>query len=206
MAREGLPYIAGVLAVAWISATISPLLSIALIVLACMIGFFFRDPKCIAPPSFDGLCSPANGKVMSIEPWQEHPEGKSGYIRISIYLSIFNVHVNRSPIAGTIKNITYTPGAFTSMTQARAFKVNENNLIELESAQGIIFFRQIAGLVARRIVCYPKLGDVISQCQKIGLIKFGSGMQLMFPRHLAPTVTVGQMVKLGSIIARPNQT
>jgi phosphatidylserine decarboxylase len=161
---------------------------------------FFRDPERQAPTGPVAV-SPADGKVVAVVP------GAGGNNRVSIFLNIFDVHVNRTPIAGKIKCIKYKKGEFLVASKAAASDANEQNILTVEGLVGghrtQVTFKQIAGLVARRIICYKRVGDVVAPAERIGLIKFGSRVDVLFGPEWAVTVKPGERVAAGSsVIAR----
>lgn len=167
-------------------------------VLALFCLYFFRDPERIPPPG-NRLLAPADGKVVAIKQ-------VDGQTRVSIFLNIFNVHVNRTPIAGRIAGIVYQRGKFLNAGHEAASAENEQNTLTIESPIGSdstrIVCRQIAGLIARRIVCYRKPGDILATAERIGYIKFGSRVDLIYGPEWNTAVRLGQQVRAGtSIIA-----
>jgi phosphatidylserine decarboxylase len=144
--------------------------------------------------------SPADGRVVVVT--DEDYAGRPGK-RISIFLAIWNVHVNRSPAAGTIVKMDYRPGKFLAAMRARASMENEQNVISLSTASGEMVFKQIAGLIARRVVCWKKAGDTVQRGERIGLVRFGSRVDLWVPRDAEILVALGDNVKGGSsVLAR----
>jgi phosphatidylserine decarboxylase len=167
-------------------------------VLALFCLYFFRDPERIPPPG-DWLLAPADGKVVAVK-------AMDGQTRVSIFLNIFNVHVNRTPVPGRIANIVYQAGKFLNAGHEAASAENEQNTLTIETTIGNavtrIVCRQIAGLIARRIVCYKKPGDTLATAERIGYIKFGSRVDLVFGPEWKTTVRIGEQVRAGkSIIA-----
>src|SRR6202051_2963868 len=171
-----------------------------LIGLAAFIFYFFRDPQRAVPADPGAIVSPADGRVVVVT--DEDHAGVPGK-RISIFLAIWNVHVNRSPAAGTITKMDYRPGKFLAAMMARASTENEQNVISLSTASGEMVFKQIAGLIARRVVCWKKIGDVVQRGERIGLVRFGSRVDLWIPREAEILVALGDNVKGGSsVLAR----
>lgn len=165
---------------------------------------FFRDPVRRPPPGEETLVSPADGRVTDVS---EIPAGRDlnePSVRVGIFLSVFDVHVNRTPCAGVVKSTRYTPGAFLDARNPECAKRNERNdiLIERPAAKDQVLIRQISGAIARRIVCSIKENDVVEKGQRVGMIKFGSRTELYVPsRSLAEvTVKVGDRVKGGETI------
>jgi phosphatidylserine decarboxylase len=175
IAKEGFPYIA-VLALLGIAAFWIHWLWFAIVLfgLALFVTFFFRDPDRTFTGSEREIASPADGKVVWIR-------NENGVEAISIFLSVFNVHINRAPIAGKISNIEYHKGKFLIAYDERASVENERNSITMDHNGQIVRFVQIAGLIARRIVCWRSAGESLAVGDKIGLIKFGSRVDVFLP-------------------------
>jgi phosphatidylserine decarboxylase len=170
---------------------------IILLLLAAFIFYFFRDPERVIPADPGAIVSPADGRVVVVT--DEENAGRPGK-RMSIFLAIWNVHVNRSPAAGTIAGINYRPGKFSAAMRECASTDNEQNVINLATDAGEITFKQIAGLIARRVVCWKKPGDRVARGERIGLVRFGSRADLWLPRDSELLVKVGDHVKGGSSI------
>lgn len=171
-----------------------------LVLLGLFILYFFRDPERQIPAEPGAVVSPADGRVVEIvdEPLGDRP-GK----RISIFLSIFNVHVNRAPVAGEVRKIEYHPGQFLAAWKEKASDANEQNAITIATPGGEIRFKQIAGWVARRILCWTRIGDEVRIGQRIGMIRFGSRVDIWLPAEAEILVQRGQNVAGGaSQIAR----
>jgi phosphatidylserine decarboxylase len=161
---------------------------------------FFRDPERHAPPGPVAV-SPADGKVVAVVP------GAGGASRISIFLNIFDVHVNRTPIPGKIACVNYKKGEFLVASKEAASDANEQNILTVQGVVGgrhtEVTFKQIAGLIARRIICYKRAGDMVAPAERIGLIKFGSRVDVLFGPEWEITVKPGERVEAGSsVIAR----
>jgi phosphatidylserine decarboxylase len=165
---------------------------------------FFRDPE--RPiPSGPVAVSPADGKVVAIRP------AASGASRVSIFLNIFDVHVNRTPIPGKVTCVSYKKGQFLAANKSQASDVNEQNILTVEGVVGgvrtSVMFKQIAGLIARRIICYKKPGDILEPGERIGLIKFGSRVDVFLGPEWELMVRAGDRVIAGSsVIARILET
>jgi phosphatidylserine decarboxylase len=173
-----------------------PAFGVPLFLLAAFCLYFFRDPERTIPDGAVAV-SPADGKVVAIR--TDDPSSA----RISIFLNIFDVHVNRAPIAGAVTNIEYTKGQFLVASREMASSQNERNTLTIEAEGSRVAFSQIAGLIARRIVCYKKPGDQVSKGERVGLIKFGSRVDVFLGPEWEITVTPGQHVAGGSsILAR----
>lgn len=172
-----------------------PWFAVPLWILAAFCLYFFRDPE-RAIPSGPVAVSPADGKVIALK-----PEG--ALQRISIFLNIFDVHVNRAPIAGAIAKVEYHPGRFHVASREECSTENEQNIVTVEGEGTSVVFRQIAGIIARRIVFKPKPGDRVAAGQRVGLIKFGSRVDVLFGPEWEIVVHLGQHVAGGSsILAR----
>ncbi len=165
--------------------------------LALFVFSFFRDPDRNIPSGPGCVVSPADGRVVVVTP--ESHAGRPG-TRISIFLAIWNVHVNRSPAAGTIAALDYRPGRFYAAMRERASLENEQNVITLRTGAGEIVFKQIAGWIARRVVCWKRPGDAVARGERIGLVRFGSRVDLWLPADSEIRVKVGDSVKGGSSI------
>ena len=156
---------------------------------------FFRDPERQIPPDPAVIVSPADGRVVVIT--DEQNSGRKG-TRISIFLAIWNVHVNRSPAAGVITKLDYRPGKFLAAWDPNASTQNEQNIFTLATSNGTIEFKQIAGLVARRVVSWKKPQDVVARGERVGLVRFGSRVDLWVPEGSELLVKVGDNVSGGS--------
>lgn len=171
-----------------------------LIFLGLFVLFFFRDPRRTPPADPATIVSPADGRVMEIV--DEPLNGKPGR-RISVFLSIFDVHVNRSPIAGRITAIEYRTGKFYAAMRGRASAENEQNSFYVQGERGEVVFKQIAGWIARRIVCWKAVGDSVVRGERVGMIRFGSRMDIWLPEGVEIVTRTGQHVAGGtSILAR----
>lgn len=189
------PLILGVtlLAFRWWWATV-------LVVLGLFVLYFFRDPERQIPADPEAVVSPADGHVVEIV---EESSGVRAGKRISIFLSIFDVHVNRAPVAGKIARLEYKPGRFMAAWEGKASTENEQNLITLRTPRGEMTFKQIAGWVARRIVFWKRPGDDVVAGERVGMIRFGSRVDVWLPECAEVLVRRGQKVAGGStVIAR----
>jgi phosphatidylserine decarboxylase len=171
-----------------------------LIFLALFVLFFFRDPERTPPADQDTIVSPADGRIMEVV--EESRDGKPGQ-RISVFLSIFDVHVNRSPVAGRITSIEYRTGKFYAAMRGRASAENEQNSFYVQSERGEVVFKQIAGWIARRIVVWKAAGDSVVRGERVGMIRFGSRMDIWLPEGVEILARPGQHVAGGSsVLAR----
>jgi phosphatidylserine decarboxylase len=166
--------------------------------------YFFRDPKRAVPQNAGLLVSPADGLVSLIEravPPAELGLGPEPLTRVSVFMSVFNCHVNRAPIAGKVTAVAYRPGTFVNASLDKASEDNERNALAIEMADGRkIVVVQIAGLVARRIVCWIKAGDRVRTGERFGLIRFGSRLDVYLPEGVEPQVTLGQTMIAGETV------
>ena len=156
--------------------------------------FFFRDPERRPPGDAAALLAPADGRVMEAGPAEEAEPGAQ---RVSIFLSIFDVHINRAPAAGEIRAVRYRQGAFRAAFRKDAAERNERNELEMTTERGTIRIRQIAGVVARRIVCRVRAGDRLAPGERFGLIRFGSRTDLLLPPGVTLSVRPGDRVRGG---------
>ncbi|MDY6854045.1 MAG: phosphatidylserine decarboxylase family protein [Thermodesulfobacteriota bacterium] len=163
--------------------------------------FFFRNPKRTIPDHESAVVAPADGRIIYAQKWTEDQFLKRSVFKISIFMSVFNVHVNRIPVSGTIADTHYKKGRFFSANFDKASQLNERNVLLLETKDHKeLLFIQIAGFVARRIVCWIKKGDSVIRGQRFGLICFGSRVDLFLPLETKIEVRVGQKVKGGETI------
>lgn len=174
----------------------------ALVALPVLVALFFRDPPRVSPADTSLVLSPADGKVMHAGPARpgEAPEGT--WLQVTIFLSLFDVHINRTPVTGRVMRVDYVPGTFRA-----AFKpdshANERSEIRIDHDGMVVIVRQVVGVLARRVVCRLQPGDVLTPGQRIGLMKFGSRMDVFLPPSSAVTVTPGDRVVAGeTVIAR----
>ncbi len=192
IARDGWPFIiAGVVATAGFFLLRWNWAGAALLVLTALFVNFFRDPERRVPQDARLILSPADGRVVKVD------ETAAGGKQVSIFLSVFDVHVNRSPIAGKIADVSYNPGAFLPAFDDKASVRNEQNRVTVEDGSFRVVFTQIAGLIARRIVFTKRVGDPVTQGERVGMIKFGSRVDIFLPREVAIVVKVGDGVKGG---------
>jgi phosphatidylserine decarboxylase len=202
--RAGLPFIVGAAVVGLVGGFVwSGLLWLGMAA-ALFCAFFFRDPDRAVPTREGLLVAPADGRVVSIATVPPPPElalGSAPRVRIATFLSVLDVHVNRAPCAGTVKAIAYHPGKFLNAAEDKASEENERNAIAIERPDGrTIAVVQIAGLIARRIVCEIEERQTLRAGQRIGLIRFGSRVDLYLPEGAAPLVAVGQRMVGGETV------
>ncbi len=163
--------------------------------LTLFVVFFFRDPERTVPAGDNLILSPADGRVILIKDIYEPTYLKQDVKQISIFLSVFNVHVNRSPIGGTVDDVKYNPGKFHVASVDKASLDNEQTSMVISNGKQKVLVKQIAGLIARRIVCYAKPGDAIKAGERYGLIRFGSRVDIFLPKNSELRVNVGDRVK-----------
>jgi phosphatidylserine decarboxylase len=205
MVKYGYYYAGGLLAGAGVATWLAGWpYAVPFTILAVFCLNFFRDPE-RAVPSGPVAVSPADGKVVSIR------QDDAGGHRVSIFLNVFDVHVNRTPIAGKLTCVTYKKGEFLVASKEDASTANEQNVMTVQGVVGghstKVVFSQIAGLIARRIICYKRPGDVLSAGERVGLIKFGSRVDVFLGPEWTVTVRVGERVAGGSsVIARIRET
>jgi len=175
-------------------------LGIFIFLLLLFTFYFFRDPNRQIPDEKNIIVSPADGKVIEIEYDQQLLSFKKKFIKISIYLSLWDVHISRIPISGEIIFLKYTKGKFYPAYKSKASQENESNLIGIKTKAGKIFVKQIAGIIARRIVCTIRKGEKVTIAQKYGMIKFGSRVELFLPDSIDVTISKGDYVTGGETI------
>ena len=198
MVRDGyfyaLPLLAAAVLLGWLT---NPAWAIIPCLLAFFFLWFFRDPERAIPQDAGAVVSPGDGKVTDVS---IVTVGNEKWTRLSIFLNVFNVHVNRSPIAGVIRDVRYPRGqSLNAMTQTSA-DLHAQNIVTVEGDGQTVIFKQIAGLLARRIVFYPKAGDRLERGQRVGLIKFGSRVDVLFDASAHVNVKIGDHVKGGTSV------
>jgi len=199
IAREGTVYIVvpAVLMIVLVLVGYWPIAIFFLVITAFML-YFFRDPHRTPPQDSNVIVSPADGRVTRVTALSN--EDQSSGTLVSIFLSPLDVHINRSPISGTITNVSYTNGKFLMATNERASLVNEQNALTIEGENISVVCKQIAGILARRIVCWKDPGDSLTLGERFGLIKFSSRTDLLLPANVSVVVTEGMKVRGGTTI------
>ncbi len=190
----GLAFCAVAVLVGWLTL---PVLAGIPLLLALFFLWFFRDPERAVPALPGAIVSPADGKVTDVSVVDQNGRQQT---RISIFLNVFNVHVNRAPIAGVITDVQYRSGTFHNAMGAASAELNEQNVVTVEGEGGTVIFKQIAGLLARRIVFTKKVGDHVGRGERVGLIKFGSRVDVLFSADAEMQVQMGDKVKGGSSV------
>jgi phosphatidylserine decarboxylase len=194
MVREGIPFVLVPMVIAAVLAAFQIwIVAVVFLLIAAFMRYFFRDPHRTVPPGNGLIVSAADGRVTRIE------DGTDSKL-VSVFLSPLDVHVNRSPIAGVVNTITYTVGKKMPATSDEASMVNERNALVIEGTDMTVTCTQIAGILARRIVCWPKTGDGLARGQRFGLIKFGSRTDVLMPGNVELQVQIGDRVRGGETI------
>jgi len=204
-AREGYPFIAlgALLAIAAVAfaasrgSVLSWLAALLFVILAVWVAYFFRDPERTGERGDSLVVSPADGRIVMITEVDEPAFLKGRALRVSVFMNVFNVHVNRYPVGGTVRYVQYNAGRFFNAAADKASLENEQSSVGIESGRAQVLVRQIAGLVARRIVTYSKVGDAVTQGDRMGLIRFGSRMDVFVPVGSIVKVAIGQNVEAG---------
>ena len=194
IAREGWPFLGAAFALALVVTFFSVAWSIPLWIIALFILQFFRDPARTVPQQGNAVISPADGRIVVVEKAQD-PYANREALKISVFMNVFNVHSNRAPVDGTIERVQYFPGKFVNADLDKASIENERNALVIRAGNGeTVTCVQVAGLIARRILCYVKAGDELSKGQRYGFIRFGSRVDVYLPVSATPKVTVGDKV------------
>src|SRR5208282_5660019 len=198
MVRDGYYYALALIAAAFLVGWfVPPAWALIPGLLAVFFLWFFRDPERVIPDAAGAVVSPADGKVTDVS-WVTESGVKQA--RISIFLSVFDVHVNRSPIEGVVREVRYQRGRFLNAMNQASAEQNEQNIVRVEGDRQVVIFKQIAGLLARRIVFHPKVGDRLQRGQRVGLIKFGSRVDVLLDASVRINVKVGDRVQGGASV------
>jgi phosphatidylserine decarboxylase len=198
MVRDGIYFAMGMAVTAGLLAWLAtPAWSSVPLLLAVFFLWFFRDPERAIPTLEGAIVSPADGRVTSISTVEMEGAPRT---RISIFLSVFDVHVNRSPIAGVIRDVRYRKGRFRNAMRADCGDENEQNIVRVENEDQVVIFKQIAGLLARRIVFHKRVGDAVARGERVGMIKFGSRVDVFLDPGAVVRVRVGEHVAGGESI------
>ena len=201
--REGYPFIAAFLIGALVLGLLADWLFWVGLILTAWCAYFFRDPERVTPLDDDLVVSPADGRVSAVTrivPPAELDLGSEPMLRISVFMNVFDCHVNRAPVAGTVDRIVYSKGSFVNAELDKASSENERSGMVIESVHGDIGVVQIAGLVARRILCFIEDSDRLEAGERFGLIRFGSRLDVFLPEGARPRVAVGQTAIAGETV------
>jgi phosphatidylserine decarboxylase len=194
IAREGWPFLALAFALAALATYFCGAWSTPLWIIALFVLQFFRDPARVIPQQANAVLSPADGRIVVVEKTQDPYAGREA-LKISVFMNVFNVHSNRAPVDGKIDKVQYFPGKFVNADLDKASIENERNALTITAANGqIVTCVQVAGLIARRILCYVKAGDTLARGQRYGFIRFGSRVDVYLPLTATPKVVVGDKV------------
>ncbi|MDX1776512.1 MAG: phosphatidylserine decarboxylase family protein [Desulfobulbales bacterium] len=202
IAREGYPFIAFIAFVSLVFALLEyEFVSLIALLLTGFVCYFFRDPERITPAADDAVVSPADGKVILVEKIFDDRFVNEHVYKVSIFMSVFEVHVNRLPFTGTVEKIQYTAGSFYAANTDQGSLSNEHCALILTTAKDLRYaVVQVAGLVARRIVCWAEKGDTVESGSRFGLIRFGSRVDIYLPQKVQLEVRSGQRVRAGETI------
>lgn len=194
IAREGWPFLGIAIAAALVVSFVSLAWSIPFWIIAIFVLQFFRDPGRVIPQQSNAVLSPADGRIVVVERTQD-PYARREALKISVFMNVFNVHSNRAPVDGKIENVQYFPGKFVNADLDKASIENERNALTITTNAGqLVTCVQVAGLIARRILCYVKAGDLLARGQRYGFIRFGSRVDVYLPLSATPKVVVGDKV------------
>ena len=194
VAREGWPYLGLATVVALVVTAVAGWWSLPFWLVALFVLQFFRDPARTVPFGERMVMSPSDGRVIEVGT-ARYPYGERDALKISVFMNVFNVHSNRAPVDGRVESVTYFPGTFVNADLDKASEHNERNALLVRAGDGaLVTCVQVAGLVARRILCYVKAGDVLARGQRFGFIRFGSRVDLYLPVSARPRVAIGEKV------------
>jgi phosphatidylserine decarboxylase len=201
IAREGWPFLAGAVAASVLATLFGGWLwALPLWLISVFVLQFFRDPARAAPQGDKLVLAPADGRIVAVERTLDTNLNREAQ-KVSVFMNVFNVHSNRSPIQGTVTGVRYFPGKFVNADLDKASSENERNAVMLKTADGQeLTFVQVAGLIARRILCYVKPGDTLQPGQRYGFIRFGSRVDVYLPLTAAIKVTLGDRVRAGETV------
>lgn len=200
LAREGWPFIAGIVLISILISFWSGWVSVPFWILTLFVIQFFRDPGRMAPAGDHNVLSPADGRIVAVEEVHD-PYADRQALKISVFMNVFNVHSNRVPVKGEAVDVSYFPGRFFNAALDKASLENERNAMVIRMVDGQhVTSVQIAGLIAKRILCYAKKGDALYQGQRYGFIRFGSRVDVYLPLHARPRVALGDRVQATSTV------
>jgi phosphatidylserine decarboxylase len=200
IAREGWPYLlaVGLLAIIF-TKLFGVIYTLPLWIIFVFVLQFFRDPPRLVPVAPNAVLAPADGRVIVVEKMYD-PYAQRDALKISIFMNVFNVHTNRIAVNGRIKSIDYFPGKFFNADFDKASLENERNAMVIDASGNDITLVQVAGLIARRILCYVRVGDLVKKGERYGFIRFGSRVDVYLPLHAEPLVSVGDKVRATSTL------
>ena len=200
IAREGWPYLAGALVVALLVTAFAGWWSLPFWLVALFILQFFRDPPREIPAGEGLVLAPADGRIVQVGHARDDYLGREA-LKISVFMNVFNVHSNRAPVDGAVENVWYFPGLFVNADLDKASTHNERNAVQLRTAAGMdVTVVQVAGLIARRILCYVAKGDRLARGERYGFIRFGSRVDVYLPPGSRPRVAIGDKVSASSTV------
>lgn len=201
IAREGWPFLAGAVAASALATVFGGWLwALPLWLISVFVLQFFRDPARSAPQGDKLVLAPADGRIVAVEQTLDSYRNCEA-LKVSVFMNVFNVHSNRSPIKGTVTGVQYFPGKFVNADLDKASSENERNAVTLKTADGQeLSFVQVAGLIARRILCYVKPGDALTPGQRYGFIRFGSRVDVYLPLNAGVKVSLGDKVRAGETV------
>jgi phosphatidylserine decarboxylase len=205
IAREGWPFIVPLLGMAALGLAIMPVAGWFFLALSGFVAYFFRDPERAIPTAPGLLLAPADGTIVAVDPQQHDPAQPSSTL-VSIFLSVLDVHINRAPVSGSVVEVRYQPGKFLPAFRAAASAMNEQNILTLQAGGTPVTVKQIAGILARRIVCRAKVGDKLKAGERFGLIRFGSRVDILIPHEFAVYARPGQRVRGGESVLASYQS
>lgn len=199
IAREGIPFIVMAMFVTIVAALLGwAFLTWVLVAVTLLVGHFFRDPERMLTVGPEFVISPADGKIIAVEKVDSVRFLEGPRVKISIFMTIFDVHVNRVPVSGVVRGLHYQKGRFLSANKGRASLENEQGWLWVRSDSGVdVVLTQVAGLLARRIVCWPAVGDSVNRGERFGMIRFGSRLDVYVPFHSELSVSKGDRVHAG---------
>jgi phosphatidylserine decarboxylase len=205
IAREGWPFILPSFGLAVVGLALMPLAGWVLLAIAAFVAYFFRDPERSVPTAPGLLLAPADGKIVAVSPQVNPPTHPPGTV-VSVFLSVFDVHINRAPMAGMVEEVRYQPGKFLPAFRADASVINEQNSVTFQDGSTQVIVKQIAGILARRIVCRVKTGDQVSAGERFGLIRFGSRVDILIPHDFTVHARLGQCIRGGESVIASHQS
>jgi len=201
IAREGWPFLIGSIAIAlMLSGLVGGIVELLAWIVVLFVLQFFRDPARTIPQDAGAVLSPADGRIVAVERVND-PYVQREAIKVSVFMNVFNVHSNRSPVDGTVQQVWYFPGKFVNADLDKASTENERNAVWLKTVDGQdVTSVQVAGLIARRILCYVKAGDALARGQRYGFIRFGSRVDVYLPLNANVKVSIGDKVSATTTI------